>query len=71
MSQGKGADLIFDPIDGPILSRLVEVSSNHGRIIEYAALDNEPTPYPLFTVLAKYLVIQGYTIFEITQDKDR
>ena len=71
ITQGKGVDLIFDPIGGPILSQLAEVSSNGGRIIEYGALDNEPTPYPLFTALAKGLVIQGYTIFEITQDKDR
>lgn len=66
-----GAELIFDPIGGPILSQLAEVSSKGGRIIEYGALDNEPTPYPLFTALAKGLIIKGYTLFEITQDKDK
>ncbi len=66
-----GAELIFDPIGGPILSQLAEASSKGGRIIEYGALDNEPTPYPLFTALAKGLIIKGYTLFEITQDKDK
>ncbi|VAW64044.1 Quinone oxidoreductase, partial [hydrothermal vent metagenome] len=66
-----GAELIFDPIGGPILSQLAEASSKGGRIIEYGALDNEPTPYPLFTALAKGLIIRGYTLFEITQDKDK
>jgi len=71
ITQGMGSELIFDPIGGPILSQLAEVSSKGGRIIEYGALDNEPTPFPLFTALAKGLIIQGYTIFEITQDKDK
>lgn len=71
ITQNMGAELIFDPIGGPILSQLAEVSSKGGRIIEYGALSSEPTPYPLFTALAKGLIIQGYTLFEITQDKDR
>lgn len=71
ITQDKGAELIFDPIGGPILSQLAEVSSKGGRIIEYGALDNEPTTYPLFAALTKGLIIQGYTLFEITQDKDK
>ena len=71
ITQGAGAELIFDPIGGPILSQLAEVSSLGGRIIEYGALDSEPTPYPLFTALAKGLIIQGYTLFEITQNKEK
>lgn len=71
ITQNAGAELIFDPIGGQILSQLAEVSCKGGRIIEYGALANEPTPYPLFTALAKGLIIQGYTIFEITQNKDR
>jgi len=71
ITHGAGADLILDPIGGPMLSQLAEVSSKGGRIIEYGALDNEPTPYPLFTVLAKGLIIQGYTLFEITQNKEK
>ncbi len=67
----KGAELIFDPIGGPLVSQLAEVSSKGGRIIEYGALASDPTPYPLFTALAKGLIIQGYTIFEITQDNDK
>jgi NADPH:quinone reductase-like Zn-dependent oxidoreductase len=66
-----GAELIFDPIGGPILSQLAEVASMAGRIIEYGALDTAPTPYPLFTALAKGLIIQGYTIFETSKEKDK
>ena len=69
ITQDKGAELIFDPIGGQLLPQLAEASSQGGRIIEYGALDHEPTPYPLFTALAKGLIIQGYTIFEVTQNK--
>ena len=68
---GKGAELVFDPIGGPILEQLAEVATAAGLIIEYGALDTRPTPYPLFTALLKVLTIRGYTLFEITQDKER
>lgn len=71
ITNNKGVDLVFDPIGGPILNQLAEVASVGSKIIEYGALDSKPTPYPLFTALAKGLIIQGYTIFEITKDKDK
>lgn len=67
-TSGKGVELVFDPIGGPIVNQLAQASAQAGRIIEYGALDSEATPFPLFTALAKGLVIQGYTVFEITQN---
>jgi len=71
ITSGKGVELVFDPIGGPIVNQLAEASSQGGRIIEYGALDSEATPFPLFTALAKGLIIQGYTIFEISQDQEK
>lgn len=71
ITAGKGVDLVFDPIGGPIVNQLADVAMSGGRIIEYGALDSEATPFPLFTALAKGLIIQGYTIFEISQDEER
>ena len=68
ITSGKGVELVFDPIGGPIVNQLAEASAQGGRIIEYGALDSDATPFPLFTALAKGLTIQGYTIFEITQN---
>ena len=69
ITSGKGVELVFDPIGGPILNQLAEAAAQAGRIIEYGALDSEVTPFPLFTALAKGLIIQGYTVFEISQDQ--
>jgi len=69
ITRNEGVKLIFDPIGGPILSQLADTAANGARIIEYGALDSEPTPFPLFTALSKGLKIQGYTYLEIVQDK--
>jgi len=71
ITQQRGVELVFDPIGGPLVSQLAEASAQGARIIEYGALDDEPTPFPLFTALAKGLVIQGYTLFEITQNEEK
>ncbi|EPJ46992.1 MAG: hypothetical protein OFPI_32810 [Osedax symbiont Rs2] len=71
ITSGKGVELVFDPISGPLVNELAEACAQAGRIIEYGALDSEATPFPLFTALAKGLIIQGYTIFEISQDQQK
>lgn len=69
-TNGEGAHVIFDPIAGPILDQLVEAAAVNGRVIEYGALDASPTTFPLYPVLAKTLIIEGYTLFKITTQPD-
>ncbi|WP_263357064.1 zinc-dependent alcohol dehydrogenase family protein [Acidicapsa ligni] len=68
ITSGKGARIVFDPIGGKILESLAAATAPKGTIFEYGALAPEPTPYPLFTALAKYLTIRAYTLFEVTPD---
>jgi NADPH:quinone reductase-like Zn-dependent oxidoreductase len=68
ITSGKGARIVFDPIGGRILESLAAATAPKGIIFEYGALAPEPTPYPLFTALAKYLTIRAYTLFELTPD---
>ena len=68
ITSGKGARIVFDPIGGRILEALAAATAPKGIIFEYGALAPEPTPYPLFTALAKYLTIRAYTVFELTPD---
>ena len=65
---GKGARLIFDPVGGPTLEKLVEVAAPNGTIFLYGALSRDPTPLPIFNVLFKHLTLRGYTLFEIMPD---
>ena len=57
ITSGKGARVVFDPIGGKILESLAAATAYKGIIFEYGALAPEPTPYPLFTALAKQLTI--------------
>jgi NADPH:quinone reductase-like Zn-dependent oxidoreductase len=68
ITSGQGARIVFDPVGGPMLSTLAEVTAQHGIIFQYGALSPEPTPFPLFSALGKGLTIRGYTLFEFTSD---
>jgi len=70
-TSGKGADLIFDPVGGPLLETLADAAASGATIFEYGALSPAPTIFPLFTALKKGLVVRGYTLFEIVNDAER
>jgi NADPH:quinone reductase-like Zn-dependent oxidoreductase len=63
---GSGARIVFDPIAGPFVNELAEVTAHGGTIFEYGALSLQPTPFPLMLSLHKALRVQGYTLHEIT-----
>jgi NADPH:quinone reductase-like Zn-dependent oxidoreductase len=71
ISGGQGARVIFDPVTGPLLEKLAEAASVYGIIVEYGALATQPTPYPLFPALAKWLTVRGYTLMEFSRDLEQ
>ncbi len=68
ITNGQGANIIFDPVAGSFLETLANAAARGATIFEYGALTSEPTPFPLFTALQKGLKVQGYTLFEIAGD---
>jgi NADPH:quinone reductase-like Zn-dependent oxidoreductase len=68
---GKGSRIVFDPVGGPTFAKLAQVTSRLGILFLYGALSPEPTPLPLFDVLAKWATIRGYVLMEITSDPVR
>ncbi len=68
---GRGARVVFDPIAGPGLADLVDALAEGGIVIEYGALSPDPTPFPLFPVLAKTATLRGYLYKEIVGDPAR
>jgi len=68
---GKGARVVFDPVGGPTFSKLAQATARLGILFLYGALSTEPTPLPLFDVLAKWITIRGYVMMEITSDSER
>src|SRR5271165_494555 len=68
---GKGARVVFDPVGGPTVNKLVQATAQLGIVLLYGALSTEPTPLPLFDLLAKWATIRGYVMMEITSDPQR
>jgi NADPH:quinone reductase-like Zn-dependent oxidoreductase len=66
-----GARVVFDPVGGPIFEALTAAMAEGGILIEYDGLSPEPTPFPLFEVLSRSLVLRGYRVYEVLEDPQR
>jgi NADPH2:quinone reductase len=66
ISDGKGANLIFDPVSGPNVETLAQAAAHSATLIVYGALDMRPTPFPLFPAFQKSLWMHVYALFEVT-----
>ena len=71
ITSGKGVNLVFDPVAGPLLGTLAEAAAPGATIFEYGALSPAPATFPLFPALSKGLTLRGYTLFEIVKDPER
>ncbi|BCZ79481.1 zinc-dependent alcohol dehydrogenase family protein [Paraburkholderia terrae] len=68
---GKGARIVFDPVGGPNARNILRAMSHGGIYYQYGALDSRDIPVPVMDILTKHLVLQGYELFEITQDAQK
>lgn len=66
-----GVRVVFDAVGGPAFEPLTAAMSTGGILIEYGGLSPEPTPFPLFNVLTKSLIMRGYLVHEIIRDPAR
>jgi NADPH:quinone reductase-like Zn-dependent oxidoreductase len=68
ISGGQGARITFDPVGGQFIAKLAKASAYGGMVIEYGALSNEPTPFPLVPAMVNALSVRGYVLMEVTRD---
>ncbi|MBD9676093.1 zinc-dependent alcohol dehydrogenase family protein [Pseudomonas sp. PDM18] len=66
-----GARVVFDPVGGPIFEPLTAAMAEGGILIEYGGLCPEPTPFPLFAVLSRSLILRGYRVYDVLEDPAR
>ena len=62
LTDGKGADLVFDPVGGPTFAKLVEATASGGLLILYGALSRDQTAVPPFHIFAPNLTIRGVSL---------
>lgn len=66
ITDGKGINLVFDPVGGPDAARITSVMAKDGIYFQYGALDNRNLSIPVMDILGKHLTFRGYELFEIT-----
>ena len=71
LTGGKGARVVFDPVGGPTMEKLVRATMPHGIVFIYGALSPEPTTVPALELVAKSIVLRGFWLAEITLDPTR
>ena len=71
LTDGQGARVIFDPVGGPALARLIGAAAPGGTVIVYGALSPEAATVPALELISKSLTIRGYKVFELTTDVER
>ena len=71
ITDGKGANLIFDAVAGPLMADLAVAAAYEARIFIYGALSLASTSFPLQTCLKKGLSLSGYTMFQLVDDEGR
>jgi NADPH:quinone reductase-like Zn-dependent oxidoreductase len=71
LTGGEGARVVFDPVGGPTMEKLVRATMPHGIVLLYGALSPEPTTVPALELLGKFIVLRGYWLPETTSDPVR
>uniref|UniRef100_UPI0031D9647D zinc-dependent alcohol dehydrogenase family protein n=1 Tax=Streptomyces hawaiiensis TaxID=67305 RepID=UPI0031D9647D len=71
LTDGIGAQVVFDPVGGPPLADLIAAAAHQATIVLYGRLHSEPTPLDAGEVLFKQLSIRGYDMANITTDDTR
>ncbi len=69
ITSGNGARLIFDPIAGPGVEKLVDAAAFHGIFFVYGSLSQQPTPFP-WNAFPKGLSMRAYTLMELRHDPE-
>jgi len=65
ISEGKGARIVFDPVQGPYVQTLTSAMAVGGILFIYGGLSEQPTPYPHWNMAFKGLSMRGWVASEI------
>jgi NADPH:quinone reductase-like Zn-dependent oxidoreductase len=62
LTDGTGADLVFDPVGGSAFAQLMRATANGGLLVLYGALSTDPTVVPPFEIFARDLTLRGLAL---------
>jgi NADPH:quinone reductase-like Zn-dependent oxidoreductase len=62
LTEGKGAEVVFDAVGGPAFEKLAEATATGGLLLTYGRFSPEVTPLPLAQLLWKDLTVRGFVL---------
>jgi NADPH:quinone reductase-like Zn-dependent oxidoreductase len=68
LTNGKGAELVIDPVGGPAFAALARATAAGGTLVLYGALDAQPVVVPPFEVFGRNLTIRGAALPALARD---
>jgi NADPH:quinone reductase-like Zn-dependent oxidoreductase len=68
---GQGARVVFDPVGGPTLLKLIKAMSFQGLLYVYGAVSDQATSLPPLDLIAKILTIKGHNIWVTSGNPER
>jgi NADPH:quinone reductase-like Zn-dependent oxidoreductase len=68
LTDGKGAEVAFDPIGGPTFGQLAQAVTSGAILVVYGRLNPDVTPLPLVHVIWKRLTIRGFGLPSVVAD---
>ena len=71
VSEGRGAELVFDAVAGPGVVDLARLAAPGGTLLVYGALSGQPTPYPGLELGLPALNMRSFTMAETARDPER
>jgi NADPH:quinone reductase-like Zn-dependent oxidoreductase len=71
LTDGAGANLVFDPVGGPQFALLAKSAAAGATLVLYGALDTQPTVVPPFDVFARDLTIRGLALPALTRNDEK
>jgi NADPH:quinone reductase-like Zn-dependent oxidoreductase len=69
LTNGKGADIIFDPVVGDLLPELCRAAADGAELILYGALGGNTTTFPVLDALWKSLTMRVYRMANLSPDQ--
>ncbi|NJO42477.1 MAG: zinc-dependent alcohol dehydrogenase family protein [Cyanobacteria bacterium CRU_2_1] len=72
ITNGKGAEIVFDPVSGPYLEKLADIVTPEGLIVEYGWLAEGTPVFPVVPAIVKGFRVQGFHLgFHVTAHPER
>jgi NADPH:quinone reductase-like Zn-dependent oxidoreductase len=66
ITDGKGAQVVFDPIGGSNFAKLISIISFQGIVYLYGALADGPAHLPVLEMIAKMPIVKGHNLWITT-----